>query len=157
MEVRFILSGEPRGKGRPRFTRQGRVFTDAKTVAYERAVLASAKVVLAGSPPLDGPVFLRVDAFMQIPKSASKRRRADMLAGVERPTKTPDWDNLGKIVCDALNGVAFRDDSQVVDGRARKFWSDRPRIEVFFGPIDGGDHDPAASDNPRDAEVSGTG
>jgi Holliday junction resolvase RusA-like endonuclease len=38
--------------------------------------------------------------------------------------RKPDWDNLGKAVCDALNGVAYKDDSMVVDARVIKLWSD---------------------------------
>ena len=53
-----------------------------------------------------------------------------MLDRVIRPTKKPDWDNIGKVVADSLNQVAYRDDAQVVDSQVRKFYSDQPRIEV---------------------------
>lgn len=47
-----------------------------------------------------------------------------------RPTKKPDFDNIGKVICDALNKIAYRDDSQIVDAQVRKFYSDRPRVVV---------------------------
>ncbi len=53
-----------------------------------------------------------------------------MLEGLIHPGKTPDWDNIGKIICDALNGIAYRDDSHIVDGRTIKKYSDQPRVEV---------------------------
>ncbi len=53
-----------------------------------------------------------------------------MLQGIIRPTKRPDWDNIGKIVSDALNELAYHDDSYIVDARVRKWYSDTPRVEV---------------------------
>ena len=47
-----------------------------------------------------------------------------------RPIKKPDWDNIGKVVADSLNQVAYRDDAQVVDSQVRKFYSRQPRVEV---------------------------
>ena len=58
-----------------------------------------------------------------------------MVAGDIRPTKKPDFDNVTKAVCDALNGVAYDDDSQIVDAMARKFYSEQPRIEVIIKGI----------------------
>lgn len=69
-------------------------------------------------------------AYKPIPKGTSKRKMAQMLDNHIRPAKKPDWDNIGKIVCDALNNVAFRDDSQIVDGTVVKCYSEQPRIEV---------------------------
>lgn len=58
-----------------------------------------------------------------------------MLDNVIRPTKKPDWDNIGKIVCDALNKTAFHDDAQIVDGSVIKCYSEQPRIEVEIWEI----------------------
>ena len=44
----------------------------------------------------------------------------------------PDWDNIGKIVCDSLNLVAYHDDSAVVDAQVRKFYSETPRVDVMI-------------------------
>lgn len=52
-----------------------------------------------------------------------------------RPTKKPDWDNIGKIVTDALNGVAYHDDAQIVDAQVRKFYSKDPRVEIIIQDI----------------------
>jgi Holliday junction resolvase RusA-like endonuclease len=53
-----------------------------------------------------------------------------MAKGLLRPTKKPDYDNVQKIVGDALNQVAYKDDSQIVDSRVQKFWSYTPKIFV---------------------------
>ena len=55
-----------------------------------------------------------------------------MLDGLIRPTKKPDWDNIGKVVCDALNGIAYRDDAQIVDSMVRKFYGEVPRVVVII-------------------------
>ena len=63
--------------------------------------------------------------------SWSRRDQEAALAGGIRPTSKPDWDNHAKVT-DALNGIVWHDDSQVVDGRSIKVYSDSPalRIEV---------------------------
>ena len=53
-----------------------------------------------------------------------------MLAGDIRPVKRPDWDNIGKIITDALNEVAYHDDAQIVEAIVEKYYSDNPRVEV---------------------------
>lgn len=73
---------------------------------------------------------MRIVAYFPIPKSTSKKKRQLMLEGQIRPTKKPDFDNIGKIVCDALNTVAYHDDVQIVDAQVRKFYSEEPRVVV---------------------------
>lgn len=128
------LSGEPKGKGRPRFG-NGRAFTPAATKSYEGVLRLEAQNVMGTRPPLEGPLSIVVSMFMPIPKSWSKRKRADALSGVLRPIVKPDWDNGAKMT-DALNEVVWRDDSQVVDGRVIKRYSDRPRLEISIREVD---------------------
>lgn len=131
----IVVPGEPRGKGRPRFVstpRGGRTYTDAETVAFERMVAWCAKQ--AGAVPVGGPVNMTVRAYLQIPKSASKKRQAEMLAGIDRPTKKPDADNILKALADGLNGIAIHDDTQIVDLTISKFWSLEPRLEIEISP-----------------------
>ena len=127
----FTVPGEPRGWARAR-TQGARFFTDSKTASEKQAVAAWA--IEAGARILEGPIEVRLTAYLRIPQSASKKRRADMLANIERPTKKPDGDNLAKLALDALNGVCWKDDVQVVDLIVRKFWSDEPRLVVEISP-----------------------
>lgn len=139
---RFTVPGEPRGKGRPRFfVRKGgapdakaRVgtFTDNKTASYENLIKLEAQA--AGIILTEGPVTVRVIAYLGVPKSASKKRRAAMLTDAERPTRKPDIDNVIKAVLDGLNGVAFADDKQVVGLTISKFWSTEPHLEITVRP-----------------------
>lgn len=137
--ITIDLPGAPQGKGRPRFrvvrTKSGATFgnayTPAKTRSYEALLQAAAVKAMGRRAPIDGPLIVVVRAFMPIPPSWPKRRRNDAFAGVIFPTGKPDVDNMMKVV-DALNGVVWKDDSQIVDGRVIKVYSDDPslRIEV---------------------------
>ena len=66
------------------------------------------------------PAAVRIEAVYGIPKSYSKKKRERALNGELAPTKKPDADNIAKVVCDALNGVAYVDDTQVIDLRVFK-------------------------------------
>ena len=59
-----------------------------------------------------------------------------MLAGLEKPTKKPDIDNIGKVVMDALNKIAFDDDSQVIKLLVEKVYGEEPRVEITIGEIE---------------------
>lgn len=69
------------------------------------------------------PVTLRIIARYLPPKSVSKKRKLDMLEGRELPLKKPDMDNIVKVVADALNGVAYHDDTQIALVQAKKCYS----------------------------------
>lgn len=85
---------------------------------------------MAGRPPLEGAVRLIVTAHFPIAASWSKKKQEAARLGEIRPTGKPDWDNAGKIISDALNGIAYRDDAQIVSATVEQFYSDRPRVDV---------------------------
>lgn len=70
------------------------------------------------------PLRVEVTAYYMVPASCTRKRRADMLSGKLRPLKKPDADNVAKAVLDALNGVAYKDDAQVVELLVTKQWSE---------------------------------
>lgn len=137
MEVKFIVLGEPKGKGRPRFNRNtGHAVTPKDTVNYETLVrMEYANQCEDIKFPDKEMLDMRIKAFYSIPKSVSKKKRASMLAGELRPTKKPDMDNVIKIIADSLNQIAYRDDTQIVDCQVRKFYSENPRVEVTIKPV----------------------
>ena len=92
--------------------------------------------VMGGAPPLEGPVELRVTIYLPIPASWSRKRQQLALDGLLLPTTKPDWDNAAKIT-DAVNGILWRDDSQVTDAHIFKRYSDRPRVVIEVRPIVG--------------------
>ena len=125
------MDGQPVGKGRPRFSRKsGTVYTPEKTARYEERLAWTAQSVMEGHPLLTEALEVTVRAFVEIPKSKSKRFREAALAGKIRPVTKPDVDNFGKCI-DALNKVVWVDDSQISDLTVQKRYSDRPRLEIY--------------------------
>ena len=126
----IYIAGTPVGKGRPRFVRAtGRTYTPEKTASFENLLRLEAQRVmrLNGAGLLDGPLDVSICAYFPVPKSYSKRRQAACLGGDERPTKKPDPDNILKMI-DALNGVVWHDDAQVVTATIRKFYAREPGL-----------------------------
>ena len=131
MRVQFTIPGEPKGKQRPRVVTRGgfsKAYTPEQTLTYENMVRWCYKE--QSGEMFDGELAVGIEAVFQIPKSVSKKKRQQMLDKEIRPTKKPDADNIAKIICDALNGIAYHDDSAVVDLRVRKYWGDVPGVTV---------------------------
>lgn len=119
-------------KQRPKFdTKRFRTYTPDKTLKAEKAIKDAFRAAygetFAGH---DGPVVMRISTTRPLAKSNPKywEGRADL--------GKPDWDNLGKLACDALNGIAFKDDSQVdmgaVTKRPRSPYGTKPRIDIHI-------------------------
>lgn len=145
--VKFTVYGKPKAKGRPRVSvrRSGdgektfaRAYTPKQTVIYENQVKLEYENQCGNYRfPDDAMLDIRIFAYYGIPKSTSKKKRELMLAGKIRPTKKPDFDNIAKIICDSLNGIAYQDDKLIVDGMFRKFYSEQPRVEIKILQIGG--------------------
>ena len=139
MSVTFEIPGEPVAKARPRATMvagRARMYTPAKTENYEARVALFAQQAMAGQSIIEGPVALSVTALFPIPPSWPKKRQAAARAGTEQHTKKPDLDNVLKAIKDGMNGVVWKDDSQVcVLRECRKGFSDTPRVVVAVEPI----------------------
>lgn len=130
LPITVTLPGEPKAKGRPRFSRKsGRAYTPAATVSYESHLRHAGIQVMGANRPLEGPVEVLVVAAFGVPASWSKGKRLTALAGLAFPTVKPDADNLLKMM-DALNEVVWLDDKQIVRADIRKVYSDRPCLTV---------------------------
>lgn len=146
-EVRFTVKGEPQGKGRPRIMASynaeekkvhGWARTPEKTVVYENLVkMEYGRQCEDHRFPDEAMLDMRIFAYYGIPKSKSKKIKQMMREKALRPIKKPDMDNVVKVIADSLNGVAYRDDTQIVDQMCRKFYSDEPRVEVIIRQIGG--------------------
>jgi Holliday junction resolvase RusA-like endonuclease len=133
-QVHITVAGPPVPKGRPRMSTvngHAQAFTPAKTRRYEDLIRLEAGRVMEGLDQLQGPTEVRITAFMQTPQAIVKHKTKGPAAeiGELRPTTKPDVDNFAKVI-DALNGIVWRDDSQVVQLTVRKFYSTRPRLEL---------------------------
>jgi len=132
MVINFEVPGEPTGKGRPRFVRQtGRTYTPEKTATYENLVKVKCQLAADGYTfPDDAKIGIGITAFFGIPVSASRRKKQAMLDGVIRPSKKPDADNILKIIADACNGLAYRDDAQICFATVEKHYAEVPGVIV---------------------------
>lgn len=134
MKIEFTIDGEPTGKARPRMnTRTGKAYTPDKTRMYEDYIRLLYRTQIKHY--FEGYVKLTIKAFYGVAKSDSKKKKEDKLSNVLRPSKKPDIDNVVKLIADALNDIAYKDDTQIVEICAMKFYSDKPRVEVIIEDI----------------------
>ena len=128
----ITIPGEPMGKQRPRSAKYG-VYTPTKTADYETLVKQTYMSEIRQK--LNGQLRVSMSAYFKIPQSTGTKKRLLMLSGDIRPTKTPDCDNIMKIILDSLNSIAYDDDRQVVSAAIDKYYSDTPRVEVIISEI----------------------
>ncbi|WP_186045281.1 RusA family crossover junction endodeoxyribonuclease [Burkholderia gladioli] len=131
--VAFEVLGAPVAKGRPKFARRGArvtTYTPAKTESYEGHVKFKARLAMRGEPPYAGPVRLVIYIAVPIPASWSQKRQAEAAAGEIGATKKPDEDNVVKALKDAMNGIVYLDDSQVVSNHIEKFYAREPGVRI---------------------------
>ena len=126
---RFTIPGPPTAKGRPRFARRGIkaiTFTPDKTRAWEKDAKIILKAGMKGNPPLEGPVCAEICFSMPKPKKLKRKHH----------TIKPDIDNFIKSAFDAMNGIVFVDDAQIVMLAARKEYSDDPCVMINVSKIE---------------------
>lgn len=108
-------------------------YSPAKTKKYEQSIaeyyIQSTK---AFKFEKDQALGINIEFGMPIPKSTPKSRKQAMSEGIVRHIKKPDIDNLTKSVLDALNGVAWEDDSQIVRLTASKEYSEEPYVYLYI-------------------------
>jgi len=127
--VIFTVEGKPQAKARPRVTRNGQhTYTPAKTKEYQKLVQWSFNAQKCQK--LEG--YIKADIIMcyPFPKSMSKKNRFKAARGEIRPAVKPDIDNVLKAVFDALNGLAYNDDNQIIEVMAKKVYAEEGRVFV---------------------------
>lgn len=138
---KFTVTGQPVGKERARTVTlkngKKRSYTPAKTKEYEKLIAYEYKRQCGEfygeikNSKLKQPIKIAIDIYFSIPKSFSKGKCRAAENNIIKPTKKPDIDNIAKSVLDALNGVAYKDDTQVVSLTVRKIYtSGIDRIDV---------------------------
>ena len=128
-DVTITVPGAPASKGRPRFDRRtGRAYTPETTVTAENWIRWHATQEVRD--PFTGALVVFIDAHFPIPKSWSKGKQADAVKGLLLPTTGKDADNIAKACCDAMNGVAYPDDAQIVELHVTKRYAAEPRTII---------------------------
>ncbi|MDO6747182.1 RusA family crossover junction endodeoxyribonuclease [Gilvimarinus sp. 1_MG-2023] len=124
--IEFHIPGKPQGKGRARsfLMRNGKIghHTPEKTRSYEGMIRTLGMQAVGDTQPTEQPIALTLTIVMPIPASWPAWKRELAESGRLLPTTKPDSDNVEKAVKDALNGVCWRDDAQVVSADKNKFF-----------------------------------
>lgn len=121
--MKYLIPIEPVAKGRPRFTKTGRTYSPKKNVDFEKAVVDWADKQTWVVHESDVPLSVIVDFYIKRPKSVSVKKRP-------LPVVRSDIDNYLKAILDSLNGIAWADDCQIVELKARKMYSVKGSIEL---------------------------
>ena len=133
--IRFEILGQPIAKQRPRVTRSGIAYTPAKTVNYEAVVRLTYQSLYPKRELMLGCIDATITAVFPIPKSYPKYKTAQLICGHNNYDKKPDCDNLAKIILDSLNGIAYKDDSQVTSLHINKEYGAQPKVIVELKEI----------------------
>lgn len=133
-DIYFIVKGKAQPKQRPRFS-HGHTYTPKPTLDYEKKIREA--YLSEDFERLSGPLEMVLNFYFEIPKSTPKKMRDQMLIGNVRPIKrNGDVDNLFKVVADALNDVAYDDDSQIVQATVNKWYSREPSVEITIRSLE---------------------
>jgi Holliday junction resolvase RusA-like endonuclease len=131
--VTFKLDADPVGKQRARYARRGnfvQTYTPDKTRNYEALLKDAAIEAMGSSEPLETPVSLYLYIRVPIPKSFSKKKVQECLNGSEQPMKKPDSSNVLKSVEDAMNGVVYMDDCQIINHHITRVYSPLSGVDI---------------------------
>ena len=134
--MEFEVVGAPVGKRRPKFSTihgYAQALKPKEDVIYENLV----KIMFQQAKPnnysmFNKPIKMKIEAYFAIPKSFSKVKQSQALEGKLLPLPKHEADNIAKIICDALNDVAYKDDTQIVELAIIKRYAMEPKVKITF-------------------------
>lgn len=132
------INGLIQPKGRPRFARRGayvKTYTPKATKDSEEYIRAEYLRQTRQKQPLEGAVNVCIEFHYAPPKGTSKTQTVEMLMGKIHRTKKPDIDNLEKTILDALNGVAWVDDKQIIELHAIKKYDSQDYTIIYVEAV----------------------
>ena len=133
MEINLMIPGEPIPQGRPRFNSKNKTArTPEKSRVYKKVVGFHALKQRPSKELIVGALKVEIVIYRSAPKSIGnlKKNATAMKNELIVPITTPDVDNYAKGIMDALTGLIWRDDGQVVELNVKKFYSKNPRATV---------------------------
>ena len=133
----FKIPGKAQAKQRPRMGRSGVVYTPKETLVYENYVKMcySDYAKQFGWLPYENQVRAEIEVLVAVPKSDSKTKKKAKIEGMIRPAVKPDCDNLAKSILDSLNGLAYRDDKQVVELVVKKYYAENAEVKIKLSEV----------------------
>ena len=131
MKYEFEVIGDIKGKARPRVnTYTCKAYTPTNTKDYELLVKQYFKIKYPRFVPLENRLAVKIVATFKVPKTTTKKDREQIEKGLISPTKKPDIDNIVKIILDALNQMAFKDDTQITKLEVEKVYGEEKKVYV---------------------------
>ena len=131
MKYEFEVIGDIKGKARPRVnTYTCKAYTPTNTKDYELLVKQYFKIKYPRFVPLEKRLSVKIVATFKVPKTTTKKDREQIEKGLISPTKKPDIDNIVKIILDALNQMAFKDDTQITKLEVEKVYGEEEKVYV---------------------------
>lgn len=125
--IQFTCDFPLTSKARARLGKGG-TYTPQKTKAAEKSIGFICRAAMGARKPMAGPLTMQIVAYFAPPKSWPKKRRAEAMG---RPyTCRSDWDNMGKLVSDALNRIAYDDDRQIAHGTVERRYGPKNMFTV---------------------------
>lgn len=79
---------------------------------------------------ITSPMKFDINIYLPTPKSMSNKEKVLAELGYIRPISKPDFDNLAKTYTDMMKDSLIYDDALIIDGRIKKYYSIKPRIEI---------------------------
>ncbi len=131
-EILFEVEGEPVAQGRPRFSSKNKVkrAIDPPASRYYKMLVSHTAQKHKPKEPIEGPLEMYIDVCKPLLKSFSKAKREAAINQEILPIGRPDVDNYAKGIKDALNGIMYKDDSQIVKLTVRKYYAEVPKVVV---------------------------
>jgi len=131
-EILFEVLGEPVAQGRPRFSSKNKVkrAIDPPASRYYKMTVAHEANKHKPHQPIEGPIEMCIDVCKPLLKSFSKAKREAAINQEILPIGRPDVDNYAKGIKDALNGIMYKDDSQITNLTVRKYYAEQPKVVV---------------------------
>lgn len=136
--IMFTIPGECKPKGRPKFRSTGKyvqAYTPEATQNYENFVRICFEQSGCKKYSNNEALEAVIEIHKSISSSTSKKRKEQMINGVIRPITKPDVDNCAKSILDALNKIAYNDDSRIVELIVRKIYDNDDYTKVRIKEI----------------------
>ena len=131
MVYEFEVIGTIEGKARPRLDiYNGRIYTPKNTRSYEELIRQYFMIKYPRYETLEGRLSVKIIAYFKPAKNTTKKTKELIEKGLISPIKKPDIDNIGKVMLDALNKIAFKDDNQVTKLEVEKKYNDLEKVYI---------------------------
>lgn len=136
-KISFIIYLKPKATPRARYNGNTHIFYVKDAAINKKLFKKFAKK--HNFQKIETPVKFKCVSYFPIPKSMNKIEQLLAELGFVRPITKPDWDNVGKTYSDMIQQDLLSDDSLIIEGISKKFYSSKPRVEIFIEYMD--EHD----------------